>query len=88
MCTVLPHHSAVCICRCIQFVFSIVEEASKADWVHTTLRTYEKFFKQAEEELEEEEEETKVKEELEEGDGEDDEDEEEENRKKERSAKS
>lgn len=77
----------MCVCRCIQFVFSIVEEASKADWVHTTLRTYEKFFKQAEEELEEEEE-TKVKEELEEGDGEDDEDEEEENRKKERSAKS
>lgn len=40
--------------RCLQFVFSIVEEASKADWVETTLSIYDKFFKQEEEEEEEE----------------------------------
>ncbi|KAK3871172.1 hypothetical protein Pcinc_023666 [Petrolisthes cinctipes] len=82
------HHGSHLRFGCIQFVFSIVEEASKADWVHTTLRTYEKFFKQAEEEMEEEEEEAKTKEETEEGEGEDDDDEEDDNKKKERGIKS
>lgn len=72
-------------CRCIPFVFSIMEEASKADWVDTTLKTYEKFFKQSEEEAEQEEE-TKVKQEVEEE--EEDEEEEEEKPKKEKTTKS
>lgn len=72
-------------CRCLQFVFSIMEEASKADWVDTTLKTYERFFKQEEEEAEQEEE-VKIKEEMEEE--EEDEDEEEEKSKKEKAAKS
>lgn len=72
-------------CRCLQFVFSIMEEASKADWVNTTIKTYEKFFKQEEEEAQQEEE-TKVKEEVEEE--EEDEDEDEEKPKKDKAAKS
>lgn len=71
--------------RCLQFVFSIVEEASKADWIETTLSTYDKFFKQEEEE-EKEEQEEKVKEEVEEDDEE--EEEEEKAKKEEKNSKS
>ncbi|XP_050702212.1 PHD finger protein 12-like [Eriocheir sinensis] len=79
------HHGSHMLFGCIPFVFSIMEEASKADWVDTTLKTYEKFFKQSEEEAEQEEE-TKVKEEVEEE--EEDEEEEEEKPKKEKTTKS
>lgn len=48
------HHGSHLRFGCLQFVFSIVEEASKADWVETTLSIYDKFFKQEEEEEEEE----------------------------------
>lgn len=68
------HHGSHLRFGCLQFVFSIVEEASKADWVETTLSTYDKFFKQEEEE-EKEEQEAKVKEEVEEDDEEEEEDE-------------
>ncbi|XP_063883158.1 PHD finger protein 12-like isoform X2 [Scylla paramamosain] len=79
------HHGSHLGFGCLQFVFSIMEEASKADWVNTTIKTYEKFFKQEEEEAQQEEE-TKVKEEVEEE--EEDEDEEEEKPKKDKAAKS
>ena len=39
--------------RCIKFVFSVVEEASKGDWARDTMTTYEKFLKAEEKEKEE-----------------------------------
>merc|ERR1711913_208804 len=51
------HHGSHLRFGCIQFVFSIVEDASKSNWIDATLSTYEKFFKQEEKEKEEEEEE-------------------------------
>lgn len=48
--------------RCLQFVFSIVDEASKADWGNTTVAIYENFLKQEDEERENEEAEKKMKE--------------------------
>ncbi|XP_042240083.1 PHD finger protein 12-like isoform X2 [Homarus americanus] len=81
------HHGSHLKFGCLQFVFSIVEEASKADWVETTISTYLKFFKQEEEEQEEEEAAAKVKEEVEEDD-EEEEDEEEAARKEEKNSKS
>ncbi|CAL4060416.1 unnamed protein product, partial [Meganyctiphanes norvegica] len=51
------HHGSHLRFGCLQFVFSIVEDASKSSWVDATLTTYDKFFKQEEKEKEEEEEE-------------------------------
>ncbi|XP_045584379.1 PHD finger protein 12 [Procambarus clarkii] len=82
------HHGSHLKFGCLQFVFSIVEEASKADWIETTLSTYLKFFKQEEEEQEEEEAATKIKEEVDEDEEEDDEDEETTPRKEEKNSKS
>ncbi|XP_076030650.1 PHD finger protein 12 isoform X2 [Oratosquilla oratoria] len=54
------HHGSHVKFGCIQFVFSIVEEANNGNWSATTLESYDTFMKKEEEEEEVEEEESKV----------------------------
>lgn len=76
------HHGSHLRFGCLQFVFSIVDEASKADWVQTTINTYDKFFKQEEEEQQQEEETKEEADEEEDEEEEEEEDEEDEDEEK------